>query len=81
MVASINRPRIADKPRIALDTDKIRRLREALDLTQEVCAARAGLSSRQKWNDIENGRRLNLSLETLDRIAAALGVKAKELLK
>jgi hypothetical protein len=35
----------------------------------------------QIWSDVEHGRRSNLTIETLERVAAALGVKAKELLK
>lgn len=78
--STIDRPN-ADKRGVPLDTEKIRRLRLAIPLTQEEAAARAGLSSRQKWNDIENGRRMNLSIDTLEKIAAALGCKARELLK
>lgn len=72
---------IADKTRIPLDTAKIRRLRESLKFTQEQAAERAGLASRQHWNNIESGRQVNISLAVLERIAAALGVKAKDLLK
>jgi transcriptional regulator with XRE-family HTH domain len=36
---------------------------------------------RQQWNDIESGRRKNLTIDTLNKIATALGVKAKDLLK
>jgi transcriptional regulator with XRE-family HTH domain len=71
----------ADKKYIPLDTAKIRQLREALKLTQEQAAKRAGLSSRQKWNDIESGRQTNLTIELLERVARALGVSAKDLLK
>ena len=64
-----------------MDSAKIRSLRLELNLTQAAAAERAGLASAQKWNDIENGRRTNLTIETLERVAAALGVKAKDLLK
>lgn len=72
---------IADKRPIPLDTKRIRELRVTLKLTQAQAAQRAGLTGLQTWSDIENGRRRNLTIETLDRIAAALGVKAKDLLK
>ena len=36
--------------------------------------------SRQRWNDIESGRKTNIELETLAAIAGALGVPAKDLL-
>jgi transcriptional regulator with XRE-family HTH domain len=72
---------IADKSSIPIDTDKIRRLRESLDLTMEEAAKRAKLSHRQTWYQIETGRRTNLTLAVLENIAKALGVKAKDLLK
>lgn len=64
-----------------LDTEKIKALREKLGLTQEQAANKAGLESRQAWNKIEAGRQPSITLTTLDKIAAALGVKAKDLLK
>ena len=64
-----------------IDTQKIRALREGLDLTQEQAAGRAGLGGRQRWNDIESGRKSGVTVETLEKIAKALGVKAKDLLK
>ena len=50
-------------------------------VTQEQAANRAGLNSRQDWNGIESGRRESITLIILARVAKALGVKAKELLK
>lgn len=64
-----------------IDMAKIRRLREGLGLTQDQAAEKAGLGSRQRWNDIESGRKSGVTVETLERIAKALGVKAKDLLK
>lgn len=71
------------KFRVVLDTDKMRELREKLGLSMEEAARRAGFASRQRWYEIEAGRgsRTNVKIETLNRIAAALGVKAKDLLK
>jgi transcriptional regulator with XRE-family HTH domain len=66
---------------IGLDTDKIRKLRLAAKLTQAEAAARAKLTGPQVWSDIEKGRRVNLTIEVLERVAAALGVKARDLLK
>jgi len=66
---------------MSLDCEKLRRAREKAGLTQEQAAEAAGLSSKQAWNAIERGRQEELTLGTLDRIAAALGVKAKDLLK
>jgi DNA-binding Xre family transcriptional regulator len=34
-----------------------------------------------RWNDIERGRRPNISLKTLARIARALDLNPKDLLK
>jgi transcriptional regulator with XRE-family HTH domain len=56
-------------------------LRERLKLSQAEAAERAGIGTRQSWNKIESGREGNLSLERLEKIAAALGVKSKDLLK
>lgn len=66
---------------IGLDTDKIRQLRQAKEWTQEQAAQRAGLRGPARWNDIESGRRINVTIDTLERIAKALGVKARDLLK
>lgn len=63
-----------------LDTEKIRSRRERIGLTQSEAAERAGVS-RQRWNDVESGRKKNIELDTLDAIAKALGCKAKDLLK
>jgi hypothetical protein len=64
-----------------LDIVKMETLRSALGLTQEEAAQRSGLGSRQRWSDIVNGRRENLTLDTLEGIAKALGTTAKNLLK
>lgn len=64
-----------------IDVAKIRQLREDLGLTQDQAAEKSGLGSRQRWNDIESGRKSGVTVETLERIAKALGVKAKDLLK
>ena len=64
-----------------VDHGKIRTLREKLKLTQEEAARRAGLTNRQYWNSIETAQRKNLTVETLEKVAKALGVKAKDLLK
>ena len=64
-----------------VDFLKIKRLREAKELSQEAAAKLAGIPSRQRWNDIESGRKPNITIDTLDKIARALGVKAADLLK
>jgi transcriptional regulator with XRE-family HTH domain len=69
------------KFRPVLDTGKMKALREKLKFTQEQAAKRAKLGTRQRWNDIESGRRASVTLDTITRIAAALGVHARELLK
>jgi transcriptional regulator with XRE-family HTH domain len=66
---------------MGLDFERIKELREGRGLTQEEAAKLAGLGTRQRWNDLEAGRRLNIELDTLERIAKALGVKARDLLK
>jgi transcriptional regulator with XRE-family HTH domain len=64
-----------------LDLAKVKALRTKAELTQEQAAARAGLGTRQSWNAIESGRKANVTLEVLDRVAKALGVRSRELLK
>ena len=64
-----------------LDVAKIKSLREKRGLTQEQAAEKSGFGTRQRWNDVESGRKSNVSIDTLDKIAATLGVKAKDLLK
>jgi transcriptional regulator with XRE-family HTH domain len=39
------------------------------------------LTNRQYWNAVESGLRSNLTIETLEKVATALGVRAKDLLK
>ena len=63
-----------------LDNAKIRALREERGLSQEEAAKLAGLGGRQQWNDVESGRRPNVTLDTLNKVAKALGVKARDLL-
>jgi transcriptional regulator with XRE-family HTH domain len=58
--------------------DKIRVLRKKKELTQEELAYRSELDYSY-INQIENGKR-NPSMEAVERIAKALGVKAKDLL-
>jgi transcriptional regulator with XRE-family HTH domain len=64
-----------------LDLHKVKTLREKAGLTQEKAAAKAGIGTKQSWNAIESGRKANVTLEILDRIAKALGVKARDLLR
>ena len=63
-----------------VDTDKIRSLREKLGLTQEEAARAAKMKSRQAWNNVESGRK-SPRLDTLEKMARALKVRAADLLK
>jgi transcriptional regulator with XRE-family HTH domain len=63
--------------------DKIRELRNALSLTQQDAADRAGFgepNGKMRWNNIERGRYADLRLHTLEAVASALGVQVAELL-
>lgn len=72
---------LTDYPALMLDCEKMKQLREALGLNQSEAARQAELAAgRSQWNDIESGRRSNITLETLGKIAAALGVNPSELL-
>jgi transcriptional regulator with XRE-family HTH domain len=64
-----------------LDIVKMRRLREDAGLTVTEAARRAGWKDRRRWHAIESGAKKDISLKTLDRIADALRVEAKDLLK
>jgi transcriptional regulator with XRE-family HTH domain len=64
-----------------LDVEKIKSLRAKKKLTQADAAKAAGFKTLQAWSSIERGAQPNPSLDTIERIAAALGVKAKDLLK
>jgi len=68
-------------PVMPLDIAKIKELRERKGLSLAAAAERAGFKTRQQWYQIESGAVTNLKLESLERIAAALGVRAKDLLK
>ena len=50
-------------------------------MTLEAAAHAAGLGSRQAWYHIESGSKTNLMLNTLARVAEALGVHSRDLLK
>lgn len=66
-----------------LDTAKVKAIRERKELTQTAAAAKAG-KSPQWWNNVESGRvgaKRGVSFKTIDTVAKALGVKAKDLLK
>lgn len=67
---------ISDVP---IDFAKIKALRIARGLTQERAAVLAGFGTRQRWNDIESGRKSGVTVTTLDRIAKALGTTVKDL--
>ena len=64
-----------------LDIGKMKALREEKGLTQEEAARRAGLTTRQQWNRIETGQSADVTMSTLDKIAKALGCKARDLVK
>jgi transcriptional regulator with XRE-family HTH domain len=64
-----------------LDTAKVRKLRIKSGMTLDEAAERAHFVNRQQWYLIESGQRANITLETLFKIASALGVEASELLK
>ena len=77
----IARQRSTVKLLVVLDTAKVRELRLKRGLSMVQAAADAGFNNRQRWYAIESGRKENITLETLNSIAAALGVRAKDLLK
>jgi transcriptional regulator with XRE-family HTH domain len=69
-----------------LDVAKMKALREKAGLTMTKAAERAnfknaqGQPQRQRWYDLESGRRLDPSSETLQAIALALNCSMEELM-
>lgn len=57
---------------------RIKAFREEMGLTQQECAESAGMS-QSMWADIEADRG-NPTLDTLERVAGALGVTLADLL-
>jgi transcriptional regulator with XRE-family HTH domain len=64
-----------------LDTKKIEARRKSLGFSQEEAATRAGLASRQAWNNIASGRKANVTMDTLKKIAEALECDPRDLIK
>ncbi len=65
-----------------LDHAKMKRLRLKLKLSQAAAAKIAGFSTAQQWSNVErNATGYAVSMQTLAKIAAALNVKPKDLLK
>src|SRR5438045_1291236 len=64
-------------PRIGLPAGLLRRHRVAAGLSQEVLAERAGISTRG-LSDLERGRSHAPRLDTLSRLAEALGLDAAD---
>ena len=65
---------------VPVDFQKIEKLRIRAALTQAEAAAKVGMT-RQGWCNLVKGRHPRMSVMMLERISAALGVKAAELLK
>lgn len=58
---------------------RVKHLREGLGLTQEAFAERAGLGYKY-YQSVEAGRRRDIRLSTLEKLAKACGLKLWELL-
>lgn len=58
---------------------RVRALREALGLSQEAFAERAGLTYKH-YQQVEAGRKLNITLPTLEKMAKACGLELAVLL-
>lgn len=58
---------------------RVRALRGALGLSQEAFAERAGLTYKH-YQQVEAGRKLNITLPTLEKLAQACGLELAELL-
>ncbi len=58
---------------------RVKIFRQALGLSQEAFAERAGLKYKH-YQAVEAGRKLNLTLATLEKMAKACGLELSELL-
>jgi transcriptional regulator with XRE-family HTH domain len=63
-----------------LNIRKMEERRKALSMSQHEAALRAGLAGRQAWNNIVSGRRSNITLDTLQKIAEALKYDPRKLI-
>lgn len=66
---------------VVLDTAKVKARREELGLSQQAAADLAEMSHAQAWSRIELGDGESVTLRTVSKIARALKVPAKDLLK
>lgn len=66
-----------------MNHERIKALREKRKMTQAQAAVAAGMNDPRHWSNIERGYQQgkSISIELLERIAKALGVKASDLLK
>lgn len=58
---------------------RLKEVRKALKMSQEKFAERAGLKYKH-YQSVEAGRKLNISFETLEKLAKATGLEIWELL-
>jgi len=72
-------PAVEFQPMQKLDAAKIAERRKELGLSQTKAAA-AGKMTLTQWNDVETGGRVNVTIETLAKIAAALECDARNLI-
>lgn len=63
-----------------VESNKVKKLREKLGLSQEKLARLADVSNNTIIN-IESGKQQNPTIETVKKIANALGVSIEELVK
>jgi transcriptional regulator with XRE-family HTH domain len=63
-----------------LDPAKIKKLREKKGLTQAQAAASAGMA-RSGWARVETGAHPNPTLQTAQRVAAALGASLDSIVR
>jgi transcriptional regulator with XRE-family HTH domain len=63
-----------------INREEIKRRREAIGLTLDEAAKRAGFGQRQRWYAIESGRGSNLAAESLYAVAGVLGCTMEDLM-
>jgi transcriptional regulator with XRE-family HTH domain len=60
------------------DRDRMEKLRKAAGLTQKQAAERAGMT-QGRWSEIESGKRVEFTVDTLAQIAKGLGCRVSKL--
>lgn len=67
---------------VPVNRERIKQLRTEKGLSLQAAADKAGMKGRAHWHNIESGAQKDsgISIELLERVASALGVKVVDLI-